>query len=139
MHKLGARMNELNLIKAVPDGAFKPQKKVAAENFRETGLISKPFWPKPVVIKPRHRKPNAMKHDQELRDQLTKLLQGGIAYQPIGELLKGITAEEAGKTVPHLPYTIWRLLEHMRLTLNDILEFCQNPNYKYLDWPDDYW
>jgi uncharacterized damage-inducible protein DinB len=82
---------------------------------------------------------NAMKHDQELRNQLTKLLQGGIAYQPIGDLFKGITAEEAGKTVPKLPYTIWRLLEHMRLTLNDILEFCRNTDYKYLTWPDNYW
>ena len=80
-----------------------------------------------------------MKHDQELRDQLTKLLQGGLAFQPVDELFKDITAEEAGKTVPKLPYTIWRLLEHMRLTVNDILEFCQNPDYKYLTWPDDYW
>lgn len=80
-----------------------------------------------------------MQHNQELRDQLTKLLEGGIAYQPIEELLKGITAEEAGKTVPKLPYSIWQLLEHMRITLNDILEFCQNPKYEYLNWPDDYW
>ena len=80
-----------------------------------------------------------MDQDQKLRDQLTKLLEGGIAYQPIEELFKGITAEEAGKTIPELPYTLWKLLEHMRITVNDILEFCQNPDYKYLNWPDDYW
>ncbi|MBK0402783.1 DinB family protein [Adhaeribacter sp. BT258] len=80
-----------------------------------------------------------MNHDQRLRDQLTKLLEGGLAFQPVGELFKDITAEEAGKTVPKLPYTIWQLLEHMRLTVNDILEFCQNPDYQYLTWPDDYW
>jgi hypothetical protein len=80
-----------------------------------------------------------MKHDQALRDQLTKLLQGGLAYQPIGELLKGIKAADAGKSIPHLPYTLWKLIGHMRFTLYDILDFCRNPDYKYADWPDDYW
>jgi hypothetical protein len=31
------------------------------------------------------------------------------------------------------------LLEHLRLTQHDILEFCRNPNYQELTWPDDYW
>ncbi|MFC5270022.1 DinB family protein [Adhaeribacter terreus] len=80
-----------------------------------------------------------MNQNQEIRNQLIKLLEGGIAYQPIEELLKDITADEAGKSISHLPYTIWQLLEHMRITLYDILEFCQNPDYQYLKWPDDYW
>lgn len=80
-----------------------------------------------------------MKQDQVLREQLIKLLQGGQAYQPLKELLKDITVAEAGKTVPELPYTLWQLLEHMRITLSDILDFSQNPDYKYLKWPDEYW
>ncbi|KAA9325645.1 DinB family protein [Adhaeribacter soli] len=80
-----------------------------------------------------------MKQDQVVREQLVKLLQGNLAYQPIGELLKGIKAEDAGKPIEHLPYTLWKLIEHMRLTLYDILEFCRNPDYKYLNWPEDYW
>jgi hypothetical protein len=27
----------------------------------------------------------------------------------------------------------------MRRTQHDILEFCRNPNYQELTWPDDYW
>ena len=80
-----------------------------------------------------------MNQNQPLRDQLTKLLEGGLAFQPIETLLKDITLKEAGQTVPKLPYTIWQLLEHMRITIADILEFSQNPDYKYLNWPDDYW
>ena len=80
-----------------------------------------------------------MNHDQALREQLTKLLQGGLAYQPLGELLKDIRAADAGKTIPELPYTLWKLLGHMRFTLNDILEFIRNPDYVYPKWPDDYW
>lgn len=36
-------------------------------------------------------------------------------------------------------YTFWHLIEHIRITQWDILEFCINPNYKEMKWPDDYW
>jgi len=38
-----------------------------------------------------------------------------------------------------LPYSPWELLEHIRLTQRDILNFCQNPAYKAPKWPDGYW
>jgi hypothetical protein len=31
------------------------------------------------------------------------------------------------------------LLEHMRLAQWDILDFCRNPKYKEMKWPDEYW
>jgi hypothetical protein len=31
------------------------------------------------------------------------------------------------------------LLEHMRITQLDILDFSRNPNYKPMKWPDAYW
>ena len=43
-------------------------------------------------------------------------------------------------TVPAgLPYSPWQLLEHIRITQHDILDFCRNPNYEEISWPDDYW
>src|SRR5262249_30890943 len=36
-------------------------------------------------------------------------------------------------------YSAWQLLEHIRVTQHDILDFCRNPNYKEPHWPDDYW
>jgi hypothetical protein len=27
----------------------------------------------------------------------------------------------------------------MRIAQRDILEFCRNPDYEELNWPDDYW
>ncbi|WP_276497096.1 DinB family protein [Pontibacter litorisediminis] len=80
-----------------------------------------------------------MENNDALREHLVKLLQGGQAYQPLEVLLQGITAEVAGKTVDGLPYTIWQLLEHMRFTLQDILDFIRDPDYKEPNWPDDYW
>jgi uncharacterized damage-inducible protein DinB len=38
-----------------------------------------------------------------------------------------------------LPYSGWQLLEHARLAQHDILEFCRNPEYREMNWPDDYW
>jgi hypothetical protein len=37
------------------------------------------------------------------------------------------------------PYSPWQLLEHLRLTQFDILDFCRNPAYEERAWPDDYW
>lgn len=34
---------------------------------------------------------------------------------------------------------LWQLLEHLRITQHDILEFWRNPDYKEMTWPDDYW
>jgi hypothetical protein len=31
------------------------------------------------------------------------------------------------------------LIEHLRLAQHDILDFCRNPEYRELHWPDDYW
>ncbi|MDO6388722.1 DinB family protein [Pontibacter sp. BT731] len=80
-----------------------------------------------------------MKEDQQLRDHLEKLMRMGQAFRPHGELLQGISVQEAGAHVKDLPYTIWQLLEHLRFTQYDILDFCRNPNYQMPEWPDDYW
>ncbi|WP_114783554.1 DinB family protein [Botryobacter ruber] len=80
-----------------------------------------------------------MKQDQVLREQLTKLLKSGQAFQPMDKLLEGITAAEAGKTVDGLPYTLWKLIEHLRIALYDILEFSRDPVYVSPEWPAGYW
>ena len=49
--------------------------------------------------------------DQLLRDQLTKLMRSGQAFKPLPEVLQGLTAGDAGKKVPALPYTLWQLIE----------------------------
>ncbi len=80
-----------------------------------------------------------MKQDKQLRDQLEKMMRGGLAFRPREELLEGITVQEAGKKVENLPYTIWQLLEHLRFAQYDILDFCRNSEYQAPEWPNDYW
>jgi uncharacterized damage-inducible protein DinB len=38
-----------------------------------------------------------------------------------------------------MPHSPWQLLEHLRLTQHDILDFCRNPAYSERAWPKDYW
>ena len=38
-----------------------------------------------------------------------------------------------------MPYSIWQITEHIRITQKDILDFSAEKNYKELNWPADYW
>lgn len=53
--------------------------------------------------------------------------------------VKGLPAELRGKRPEGLPYSVWELVEHIRLTQRDLLEFCANSTYHEPKWPDDYW
>ena len=44
-----------------------------------------------------------------------------------------------GATIPEAPHTLWELLEHMRLSQRDIIDYIKNPDYTEGEWPEDYW
>lgn len=48
-------------------------------------------------------------------------------------------AELRGKRPNNFPHSAWELVDHLRLTQHDLLDFCTNPNYQAPKWPDDYW
>ena len=77
--------------------------------------------------------------DQSLRDHLLELLKAGSAHLGFDEAIDGLPAELRGKKVPSLAHTVWQLVEHLRITQLDILDFSRNPDYKEIKWPDDYW
>ncbi|MBZ0299346.1 MAG: DinB family protein, partial [Anaerolineae bacterium] len=37
------------------------------------------------------------------------------------------------------PYTPWHLVEHLRISQWDLLDYMRNPAYEYRDWPKGYW
>jgi uncharacterized damage-inducible protein DinB len=80
-----------------------------------------------------------MSQDQDLRDHLVKLLEGGGAHLRLDEAIGELPAELRGAKAPGLPHTVWQLLEHLRIAQRDILEFSRNGDYTSLKWPDDYW
>ncbi len=78
-------------------------------------------------------------NNDTVRKQLSRLLQWEDAHVNFDTVIHGIPEELRGVQPPGLPYSPWQLLEHLRIIQHDILDFCQNPNYKEPAWPDDYW
>ncbi|MBM3817667.1 MAG: DinB family protein [Acidimicrobiia bacterium] len=73
------------------------------------------------------------------RSQLAKALDWGEAHVDFDAALKNIPADARGAVPPGGQYSIWQLLEHMRIAVHDILDFSRNANYREMKWPDDYW
>lgn len=71
--------------------------------------------------------------------ELIGLLKKGNAHASFDAAVKDLPFDDIGKKLKGLPYSIWQLTEHVRITQNDILEFSFNKNYKERKWPDDYW
>ena len=74
-----------------------------------------------------------------LRDQLVHYLDWHDAHADFDTAVKAIPATLRGAVPAGLPYSVWQLLEHLRLAQHDILDFCVNPSYKEMTWPEDYW
>jgi hypothetical protein len=80
-----------------------------------------------------------MATNKSLREQLAKLLAWEDAHVGFDAAVAGVPSKLRGTRPEGLPYSPWQLLEHLRLTQYDILEFCRNPSYHERRWPDDYW
>ena len=78
-------------------------------------------------------------NDEALRKQLIAALTVGNAHQTFADAVKGFPARHYNTTPANLPYSFWGLLEHVRICQWDILEYIENPDYRYLRFPDDYW
>jgi len=77
--------------------------------------------------------------DAALRDQLSRLLAWEDAHVGFDRAVADIPADLRGRQPAGVPYSPWQLLEHLRITQRDILEFCRNPDYREREWPADYW
>lgn len=71
--------------------------------------------------------------------ELVKLLKNSTAHVGFNEAVADIPEHLLGTVPPQLPYSIWQLVEHLRIAQRDMLEFSRNSNYQELNWPDDYW
>ncbi len=71
--------------------------------------------------------------------ELKKLLTGGTAHVGLQQAVSAMSFELLGERPHGLPYSIWQLVEHIRITQWDMLEFCKNPGHKSPRWPDEYW
>lgn len=75
------------------------------------------------------------------RKELVFQLRGGHAHAPLEEVVKDMPFEKQGIVPKNMPYSAWQLLEHLRLALEDMVEFSDNADGHYREkaFPDDYW
>ncbi len=74
-----------------------------------------------------------------LRDHMVALLEGGDAHVQFDEAVADWPSELRGAKPAGQPFTPWRLLEHIRISQWDIVEFTTSAKHVSPDWPSGYW
>jgi len=78
-------------------------------------------------------------HDNKIIEELVNLLKGGGAHASFKDAIKGLPAAMRGVKPDSLPYSIWQLVEHIRIAQLDMLEFSKDGRHKSPEWPEGYW
>jgi hypothetical protein len=80
-----------------------------------------------------------MDRDRALREQVIALLRGGNAHMGIEAAVADFPEVLINERAPNVEYTFWHLIEHVRLTQLDILEYLTQTDYPERAWPAAYW
>ncbi|HTE85039.1 MAG TPA: DinB family protein [Dehalococcoidia bacterium] len=79
-----------------------------------------------------------MTTSDDVREQVLSSFRGATDRR-FEEAVKDFPAEFMNAKPPNVDYTPWQLLEHLRISQLDILDYVRNPDYKSPPWPDGYW
>lgn len=77
--------------------------------------------------------------DSAVREHLAKALAWEDGHASYDKAVRDIPPPLRGTRPAGLPYSAWELIEHLRITQHDILDFCRNGDYRELEWPREYW
>ena len=78
-------------------------------------------------------------NDNELRNQLVRMLTVRQAHMDFEDAVADFPLEQINTRPPGCPYTFWHLLEHLRICQRDILEYIEAEKYTWPVFPDDLW
>lgn len=109
---------------------------MAASDVDVAGLSTTPERERPELI--RTLLDRAM-DEAAVRDHLARALAWRDAHLTLEEVAAGVAPEFRGRRVQGYPHSLWELLEHIRITQSDLLDFCRNADYEELRWPEEYW
>jgi hypothetical protein len=73
------------------------------------------------------------------RKQILTLLDGHGAHMTFEEAVADFPDGAINAFPPNVTYTPWHIIEHLRLTQLDMLEYVTSADYPRRDWPADYW
>jgi hypothetical protein len=90
-------------------------------------------------LKTRFEKGGDVVKEKLLREHLVNLLSGRGAHVDWKASFSGVSPDLRGVRPSELPYSLWELLEHMRIAQWDILEFSRDAKHVSPDWPAGHW
>ena len=74
-----------------------------------------------------------------LRTELVRLLDGVDAHMPFDDAVAAFPDAAMNRRPLNVEYTPWHILEHMRRTQVDILEYVRGEDYVEKAWPYAFW
>lgn len=74
-----------------------------------------------------------------LRAQLSRLLAGRDAHMDFLDAVANFPDDAINRRPPNVDYTPWHLVQHVRITQWDILEYMRDPSHVSPEWPVGYW
>src|SRR5688572_28052457 len=80
-----------------------------------------------------------MNTDKALRRHVISLLQGRGAHMDFEEAIANFPMQHINTCPLNVTYSFWHLLEHLRITQWDILEYTRDPKHISPPWPQGYW
>src|SRR5438132_14359858 len=91
-----------------------------------------------MAAKPRDRKRQPADPQRGLRDHVGELLRGGHAHLVFKDAIADWPIALRGTKPAGQPFQPWRLLEHIRITQWDIVEFTNSVQHVPPEWPPAY-
>jgi len=79
--------------------------------------------------------------NEALRKHLFALLDGGHAHATLDQIVGDMPLDKQGIVPENLPHSAWQILEHIRIAMEDMVEFSNNEqgSYRERNFPVDYW
>ena len=74
-----------------------------------------------------------------IRKNITEILRENHAHIRFEDAVAKLPAGLRSVRLEQLPYSIWQLVEHIRITIWDVLKFCLSADHKSPEWPEGYW
>lgn len=82
---------------------------------------------------------NQPEADREIRSQLVSTLESGHNHMSLAEATKAFPTSAINSHLPRVPYSFWHLVEHIRLTQKDMLDYMTSTSYVEPPFPQGYW
>lgn len=80
-----------------------------------------------------------MANTESWRSIVASALDWEQAHAKLDSAIDNLPPHLRGERPNGLPHSIWELLDHIRRTQRDLLEFCTDADYSEPTFPEDYW